>query len=104
MKTKAEQFIAARMKRPAVRRAFLEDWNEVRLAARLAFLRQQQGLTQTQVAAKMHTSAAVISRIESGKFGSLRTLKKYADALSLILQIDVRPARSRARRPARAAA
>jgi HTH-type transcriptional regulator/antitoxin HipB len=100
MKTKAEQYIAARLKRSAARRAFREGWNELQLAARIAFLRQQQGLTQTQVAAKMRTSAAVISRIESGRFGSLRTLKKYANALGLALYVDFRPAK----RPAKAAA
>ena len=104
MKTKAEQYIALRLKRPAARRAFREGWNELQLAARIAFLRQQQGLTQTQVAARMRTSAAVISRIESGKFGSVRTLKKYADALGLALFIDIRPVKSSAKRPTKAAA
>ncbi len=100
MKSRAEQYVATRLKRPTARRAFREGWNELQLAARIAFLRQQQGLTQTQVAAKMRTSAAVISRIESGKFGSLRTLKRYADALGLALFIDFRPAK----RPAKEAA
>ena len=99
MKTKAERYVATRLKRTAARRAFREGWSDLQFAARIAFLRQQQGLTQTQVAARMRTSAAVISRIESGKFGSLRTLKRYADVLGLALIVDLRPAR----RPAKAA-
>jgi len=97
MKTKAEQYVATRLRRAGARRAFREGWNELQFAARIAFLRQQKGLTQTQVAARMRTSAAVISRIESGKFGSLRTLKRYADALGLALFIDLRPARRAAK-------
>ena len=90
MKTRGERYVAERLKRPAARRAFREGWNELRLAARIAYLRQQSGLSQTQVAARMGTSPAVISRIESGKLGSVRTLKKFADALGLALYIDFR--------------
>ncbi len=97
MKSRAEQYVATRLKRAAARRAFREGWSDLQFAARIAFLRQQQGLTQTQVAARMRTSAAVISRIESGRFGSVRTLKRYAEALGLALFIDLRPARRAAK-------
>jgi hypothetical protein len=52
----------------------------------------------------MGTSAAVISRIETGKFGSLRTLKRCADALGLALRVDFVPAKPHRKRPAKIAA
>ena len=48
----------------------------------LAALRADQGLSQTQVAARMGTSQAVVARIESGAVDTkLSTLERYAAAL-----------------------
>ena len=88
MKTRGERYVDERLKRPGAGRVFREGWNELQLAARIAYLRRRKHLTQTQIAAKMRTSPAVISRIESGKLGSVRTLQRYAHALGLTLYID----------------
>ena len=52
------------------------------LAHIVALRRQALGLTQAQLAARMGTTASVISRIESGRHvTSFRTLHRLADAL-----------------------
>ena len=47
-------------------------------------------MTQTELAAKVHTSAAVISRLERGHNVEFKTLKKVAAALDA--RIEVVPA------------
>jgi hypothetical protein len=66
--------------------------------ARLTFGRQMaerrraNGKTQTQVAALMQTSAAIVSRLESGHDVRVSTLEKYVAALGLRLELNaVRP-------------
>lgn len=55
---------------------------EVR-AHRLAEVRQQHGLTQTDLANSLHVSQAAISKIERGELGrsELSTIRKYVEAL-----------------------
>jgi transcriptional regulator with XRE-family HTH domain len=72
-----------------VRESFEEGLDVLRLAVSLAELREKQGLTQTQLAAKLHTSAAVISRIENGGNVELKTLQKIARALNARLRIEL---------------
>jgi ribosome-binding protein aMBF1 (putative translation factor) len=45
-------------------------------------------MTQTQLAAKIHSSPAVISRVERGHNVELKTLKKMAAALDARLTIE----------------
>lgn len=59
----------------------------------LAALRVAQGLSQTQVAAEMHTSQPVIARIESGEVDvKLSTLERYATVLGRRLVWTLEPA------------
>jgi transcriptional regulator with XRE-family HTH domain len=52
------------------------------LASRLVALRQELGLSQTEVAARMRTSQSAVARIESGDADfRLSTLERYAGAL-----------------------
>lgn len=61
--------------------------------ARSAFGRQMserrrtKGKTQTQVAALMQTSPAIVSRLESGHDVRVSTLEKYVAALGLRLEL-----------------
>jgi len=61
--------------------------------ARLAFGRQMaerrrtKGKTQTQVAALMQTSPAIVSRLESGHDVRVSTLEKYVAALGFQLEL-----------------
>lgn len=53
-----------------------------RVIAELVAARQEQGLSQTVVAARMGTSQSVVARLESGdKDVRLSTLERYAAAL-----------------------
>jgi len=52
--------------RSKVRESFEEGLDVLRLAVSMSELREKRGLTQTQLAAQLHTSPAVISRIENG--------------------------------------
>jgi transcriptional regulator with XRE-family HTH domain len=61
-----------------------------RVVRRLADVRQEQGLSQTVVAARMGTSQSVVARLESGTLDMrLSTLDRYAAALGLELLVDV---------------
>jgi len=69
-------------------------------ARQLAEQRRSSGKTQTQVAALMHTSASIVSRLEGGADVRISTLEKYAAAIGC--ELDIR-ARSRAHRSTAAA-
>ncbi len=65
------------------------------LARRLAAQRQKSGLSQTIVAARMHTAASVVSKLESGADVKLSTLQRYCAAIGRQLDMSLRPARAR---------
>ena len=90
-KTRAQHFMEEQLKDPQVAASFYEGLEELRVSVKIAQLRQKRGLTQTELAARMHTSAPVISRLESGGGCTLRTLKKVADTLDAVLKIELIP-------------
>ena len=68
----------------------LED--EFSLAAALIEARARAGLTQQQLADRMHTTQAVIARLESGRIKpSTRTLERLAAATGMQLRISFEP-------------
>ena len=87
-KTRFERFKARALKDPGIRRAYEEGLEDLRIAVRLAELREQRGMTQTELAAKIHTSAAVISRLERGQNVEFKTLKKVAAALGVRFTLE----------------
>ena len=82
-----QQFKARALRRPKVREAYEEGLEDLRIAVRLAELREKRGMTQTELAAKVHTSPAVISRLERGHNVEFKTLKKVAAALDARLEV-----------------
>jgi DNA-binding transcriptional regulator YiaG len=52
-----------------------------RLARRLADLREKKSLSQTVVAARMGTSASVVSKLEAGGDVKVSTLQRYFAAI-----------------------
>lgn len=52
-----------------------------KLARKLAALREKKSLSQTVVAARMGTSASVVSKLESGADVKLSTLQRYYAAI-----------------------
>ena len=88
-KTRYTAFKERALARPEVREAFEEGLDVLRLAVSVAELREKRGLTQTQLAAQLHTSPAVISRVENGGNVELKTLQKLARALHARLRIEL---------------
>lgn len=58
--------------------------NDIRLANRIRRLRKQQGLTQEQLAEKVHVSTTHVGLVETGKrkFG-LKTLQRVSNVLGV---------------------
>ncbi len=84
------------LKRPQVRAAYEEAGPEFELLRQMVEARQEAGLTQAQVAARMGTKAPAVTRLESslssGKHSpSLATLRKYAEAVDRRLDIHLNP-------------
>lgn len=64
---------------------------EFALVRELIAARVRAGLTQAEVAKRMHTTQSAVARIESGKrTPSLRTLARYAQAVGghIVLRIE----------------
>jgi transcriptional regulator with XRE-family HTH domain len=57
---------------------------------KITALREQEGLSQQQLAKLMGTSQQAISRIESGEYEgfTLKTLEKVAEATGMKVKID----------------
>ena len=85
-----QDFLKEQLKDPVVRQAYEEEGPFVELAIQVAHLRQQKGLTQRQLAKRLHTSQQTVSRLESPKNGSLslRTIMKLARALGKDVKVQ----------------
>ncbi len=66
------------------------------LGRELAACRERLGLSQTQLAARIKTSQAQVSKIESGADVRLSTLARYAAAVGCELRVSLRRQRSAA--------
>lgn len=66
---------------PEVKAAYDALEQEYAIARELIAARARAGLSQAQLAERMHTTQSTIARLESGKsLPSLRTLTRYAEA------------------------
>jgi|GEM_PF-1153987 len=83
-----DRYIAQRHAREPGFAALVAD-AEARLAfgRQMAERRRAKGKTQTQVAAIMQTSPAIVSRLESGHDVRVSTLEKYVAALGFQLEL-----------------
>jgi DNA-binding XRE family transcriptional regulator len=72
-------------------RAYHDELGRLRLAHRIAELRERCGLTQAQLADKVGTTQAGISRLENPNYRnySLTTLEKVAAALGARLRVEL---------------
>jgi len=91
-----ERYIAERDARDRGFAALVAD-AEARLAfgRQMAERRRAKGKTQTQIAALMQTSPAIVSRLESGHDVRVSTLEKYVAALGFQLQFKAVPPKKR---------
>jgi ribosome-binding protein aMBF1 (putative translation factor) len=92
----AEKIFKRWRKEPRYVAAFDALADEFALASTLIKARAKAGLTQEQLASRMHTTQAVIARLESGRAKpSTRTLERLATATGTRLRISFEPVRIR---------
>jgi len=90
------------MKDPAFRKEYEALEPEYRLANDLIRLRLSKGLTQEELAKRIHTRQSAIARLESaGSLPSLSTVKRVAEALDADLYVAVQPKTRRSSRTKR---
>lgn len=72
------------------RKCYEEEGKRLNLGYKIAKLRETLGLTQSQLAQKVHTSQAAIARLENGNYSgyTLKTLEKIAAATGTHLEIQ----------------
>ena len=86
-----ERHIAEREKRSPGFTALVNAAVQRRAFAReMAARRKKSGLSQTQIAARMETSASIVGRVESGADVRLSTLEKYMAALGFELEFKAK--------------
>jgi len=77
------------MQRSGFKEALEETRLEYEIARAIIKARIERGLTQAEIAKRMHTKQSVISRVENAKtVPSLSFLKRLADALNTSLQVQ----------------
>lgn len=85
------------LKKEGVKKAYDELSSAYEIRKKLISLRQEAGLTQEQIAEKLHTSKSNISRLESVNTDispKLSTITDYAEAIGYKLKIDFVPAKN----------
>ena len=78
------------IKDPEFKKHYQEERQALKLAMKIAELRDQKGLSQQELAKLMGTSQQAISRIESGAYEgfTLKTLEKIAEATGMRVKIE----------------
>jgi len=78
------------LKDPEFKAHYQEERQALKLAMKIAKLREKKGLSQQQMAKLMGTSQQAISRIESGDYEgfTLKTLEKIAEATGTRVKIE----------------
>jgi DNA-binding XRE family transcriptional regulator len=78
------------LKDPEFKAHYQEERQALKLAMKIAKLREKKGLSQKQMAKLMGTSQQAVSRIESGEYEgfTLKTLEKIAEATGTKVKIE----------------
>lgn len=78
------------IKDPEFKTNYQEERQALKLAMKIAELRNQKGLSQQELAKLMGTSQQAISRIESGEYEgfTIKTLEKIAGATGMRVKIE----------------
>lgn len=93
--TKIDELHRKWSKDPAYQEAYEALEEEFQLAETLIAARTRAGLSQTQLARKMHTSQSYVARLESGKVHpSTEALERFARATGNRLKISFEPTRA----------
>ncbi|MBI2329963.1 helix-turn-helix transcriptional regulator [Candidatus Daviesbacteria bacterium] len=84
-----EEYEKILMKRPGFKEAQKETRLEYEIARALIKARIEKGLTQEEIARRMHTKQSVISRVENARtMPSLAFLKRLAAVLNASLKVQ----------------
>lgn len=89
MRTAHEAQAAGIRSRPEFRKISDEFDVEYEVAREMQAARAQAGLTQADLARRMHTTQSVVSRIESGVNVSISTLARFAEACGSRLRVQM---------------
>lgn len=99
---KLKDFLQEELANPSVKAAYDALEEEYALARALIQVRQVSGLTQAELAERMHTTQSAVARWESGKhFPSCQTLQRIAQATNTHLRVTFVPHGQMAARAAR---
>ncbi len=85
-----DEALKQRLKDKKFKKSYDQARPKVEIGYKIVQLRHKLGLTQKQLADKIHTSQTVVSRLESGSYWqcSLRTLDKIAVATGTKLEVN----------------
>jgi len=75
------------MKDPEFRKAQADTPLEFLLMLEISKARARSGLTQAEIARRMGTTQSAVARLETERLPSLRTLKRYAEAVGAKLVV-----------------
>lgn len=78
-----DEMLAEEMKNPEFQKEYEACKEEFEIAQQVIHLRNKKGMTQKELADKVHTSQSCIARLESGTYKnlSLSFLRRVGDAL-----------------------
>lgn len=87
---KFKDYLKKELKNPEFKKAFDEEETYASLAIQAAKIRQKEGLTQQELAKRLHTTQQTVSRLENihNRSYSLGTLIKLAQALDKHLKVE----------------
>ena len=85
-------WLKEQLRNPKLKRAYEEEDVRARLVLRIAEVRRQKKISQSQLAKKLHTTQQVISDIETFKHPNMTLLRlqRIAEALNSRLVVDLR--------------
>lgn len=91
--TNFDVYLEENLKDPVFAARYAEAGEAWDIALQLSALREESGLSQKELAAKLHTSQQNISRLESTGYEghSLRQLRKVATALNARVRVILEP-------------
>lgn len=85
-----QQYLAERLQDPEFRKVWEESEPEWHLSRQIIEARLSQKLSQRQLAKKVKTTQAIVSRIESGSANtSISLMKRFAKALNTSITIHI---------------
>jgi ribosome-binding protein aMBF1 (putative translation factor) len=91
-RTTWEQLKAERAGSEQRQRGYDQADQAIRLAHEIHALREQRGLSQSELATRVGTTQSAIARLESGSISpSLKTLQRVANALGVTLVVAFAP-------------